>query len=97
MNAPMFRKQLRSTLHQLQELPDWSLKQLAADAGIDYQHLCKQLRFGTDMKLSTFLKLLQAAGITPEELLAFIRQKTEQRIHRHRSRSRQPRQRNAKG
>ncbi len=78
MDTNQFRKKLRSILLESDNLQNVSQLQVAAEAGIDYQHYCKLMRYGNDMKLSTLFKILKRYGITLQDLLHLIHQKVKQ-------------------
>lgn len=80
MDTKQFLLEFGSILQELCKALNKSKKQVSADTDTDYQHHCKSRNSANDMKLSTFLKYLLFMGITPKELLDFIRQKVKQRI-----------------
>lgn len=80
MNTNQFLIEFGSILQELCNAQNKSKKQVSGDTDTDYQHQCKWMKSGNDIKLSTFLKYLLYIGITPREFLNIIRQKVQQCI-----------------
>jgi transcriptional regulator with XRE-family HTH domain len=80
MDTNQFLLEFGSILQELCKAQNKSKKQVSGDTDTDYQHQCKWMKSGNDIKLSTFLKYLLYIGITPRDLHNFIRQKVQKRI-----------------